>query len=176
MIAIDLVFRLAAMLFLIRFFLQASGADFYNPLSQAVVKATDPIARPLRVLMRPYRNLDFASFTAAWLIGVLFFALLFLMQSQTPSVGIVVMGGLVRTLEIALQFYLFSIIIVALASFLAQGAYNPALALLNQLNEPLIAPLRKVIPPFGPLDICPMVVILIIFILQDALARWQWFI
>ena len=70
---IDLIFRLASLLFLVRFLLQASSADYYNSLSQAVVKATDKIANPLRKLIKPYKNFDFASIAIAYLFSVAFY-------------------------------------------------------------------------------------------------------
>ena len=75
-IILDFIFRLACLAFLVRFLLQAANADFYNPLSQAIVKATEPVCKPLRRLLRPFRNLDLASLLVAWLISVLFFVLL----------------------------------------------------------------------------------------------------
>ena len=169
---LDFVFRLAALLFLARFLLQASGADFYNPVSQAIVNATDPICRPLRAILRPIKRFDIASLFVAWLISMIFMALLVNWSAPgLAAVLTVLWAGLIRTLLVVTQFYLWTIIIVVIASFITQGTYHPALALLHQIIEPIMAPLRRVIPPLGPLDLTPMVVILIIYIIENMLRQ-----
>ena len=86
-IVLDFVFRLATLLFLMRFLLQASGADFYNPISQAVVKGTDFICKPMRLVIKSYGNIDFSSFLVAWLIGVIgVFAFTFVVYGSAPAI------------------------------------------------------------------------------------------
>ncbi len=171
-IILDFVFRLACLLFLIRFLLQASGADFYNPISQAVVKATDTVCKPLRLALRPFRNLDVASFVVAWLISVLsVVAFSYMIYSAAPGILAAMWAGLIKTLLVLMQFYKWTIIIIVIASFVAQGSFHPALQLLNQLLEPIIGPVRRVLPSLGPLDLSPMVVLLIIILVEDILMR-----
>jgi YggT family protein len=171
-IILDFVFRLAALLFLFRFLLQASGADFYNPISQAVVKATDTVCKPLRLLLKPLRNFDFASFFVAWLISLLsVIAFTYMQYNSAPAILPALWAGLIKTLLVLMQFYKWTIIIMVIASFVAQGSYHPALALLNQLVEPIMAPVRKVLPSLGPLDLSPMVVLLAIILIEDILMR-----
>ena len=172
LIVIQFVFSLATLLFLLRFLLQASGADFYNQISQAIVKATDVICRPLRTVLRPYRNFDLASLVVAWIISAISIALIFaLTSSAAPPVLSVLWVGLIRMLLVLTQFYFWAILIIVIASFVAQGAYHPALLLLQQLVDPIIAPVRRVLPTLGPLDLSPMVVILLIYIVEDILRR-----
>lgn len=171
-IVLDFVFRLACLLFLTRFLLQVCGADFYNPISQAVVKATDIVCKPLRRVLKPLRNIDFASFLMAWLVsvaGVVAFS--YLAFGTAPGAIAVAWAGLIKTLLVLLQFYKWTIIIIVVASFIAQGSYHPALALLNQLVDPIMAPVRKILPNLGPLDLSPMVVLLIIILIEDILIR-----
>ncbi len=171
-IILDFVFRLATLLFLARFLLQASRADFYNPISQAVVKASDTVCKPLRLLIKPFRNLDFASFIVAWLVSVLgVVAFTYLQYNSAPAIGPALWAGLIKTLMVLMQFYKWTIIIIVIASFIAQGSMHPALALLHQLVEPIMAPVRKILPSLGPLDLSPMVVLLAIILIEDILMR-----
>ncbi len=171
-IILQFVFHLACMLFLVRFLLQAAQADFYNPLSQAIVKGTDPLCRPLRKVLPSFRNLDFASIFFAWVIAAIgIYAMTYLNYGSPPTLLATAWVGLIRMLLVLMQFYQFTILIVVIASFLAQGSYHPALALLHQLLEPLLAPIRKVLPNFGPLDLSPLVLILIIFVVENMLAQ-----
>ena len=168
---LQFVFQLATLLFLARFVLQASGADFYNPLSQAIVKATDPVCKPLRAVAKPIGSFDLASLIVAWLISTLFIGIVVWLVDAPLNVAVILWGGVIQMLQVLTNFYFFSIIIVIIASFVAQGNYHPALALLHQLIEPLMAPFRRVIPPLGPLDLSPMLVILIIFVVQNMLRQ-----
>lgn len=171
-LVLDFVFRLAALLFVARFLLQASGADRFNPVSQAIVTATDVICKPLRRILPGIKKLDPASIIVAWLISVAFISLLvWLTSPQFFNFGSVMWSGLIRTLLIVTQFYLWSLIIVIIASFVAQGSYHPALGLLHQIVDPVMAPLRRIIPPLGPLDLSPMVAILVIYVIESLLRQ-----
>ncbi len=166
---LDFLFSLLALLFLLRFLLQATNADFYNPLSQAVVKASDVICKPLRMAIPSFRNFDFASLIVAWLVCVAAQAIM--NTGLLNAIGLLLWVGLIFMLQVLTNFFIFCIFILVLASFLAQGAYNPVLALFSQLVDPLIAPVRKILPTFGPIDFSPMVVLILIFLVQDMLRR-----
>jgi YggT family protein len=169
---LDTVFDVICFLFLARLILQASRADFYNPISQGIVKATDPILRPLRLLIPGYRNLDFSAFLIAWLIKVLAHTLSIGIQSQfMPSIAFLFGIGLFDTLRLLLTVYWFALIVVIVLSFIAPGSYHPAAALLTQVTEPILAPARKLIPPLGGLDFSPILVFMILILVRDYLLQ-----
>ena len=158
--------------FMARFLLQACRADFYNPISQGIVKATDPILRPLRTVLPAYRNFDLASFAAAWATSAL---MIFVLSLLAGSIGVnplqLITGSLLHLLLRFLDLFWWCILIVIIASFLAQGRYHPALQLLHQITEPILAPARRIIPPMGGLDFSPILVILLLGILQRILPQ-----
>ena len=80
---VTLVLRAAALIFLFRFMLQAVRASFYNPFSEGIVRITDPVLNPVRQVLKPYRNLDFASFALAWITHMLA-ALVFSLAAGAP--------------------------------------------------------------------------------------------
>jgi YggT family protein len=169
---IDTVFDVVCFLFLARLILQASRADFYNPISQGIVKATDPVLRPLRVIIPGYRNIDFASFIAAWLVKVLAYALVIGIQAQfTPGIGTLFAVGLYDTLRLLLTVYWFALIFVIVLSFIAPASYHPAAVLLHQVTEPILAPARRLIPPLGGLDFSPILVFMILILVRDYLLK-----
>jgi YggT family protein len=169
---VDTVFDVVSFLFLARLILQASRADFYNPISQGIVKATDPILRPMRIVIPGYRNIDFAAFIAAWLIKVLAYVLSLGIQSQfMPGVFSLFAIGLYDVLRLLLTVYWFALIIVIVLSFLAPGSYHPAAALLSQVTEPILAPARRLIPPLGGLDFSPILVFMILILIRDYLLK-----
>ncbi|MEM7098916.1 MAG: YggT family protein [Pseudomonadota bacterium] len=171
-IILQFVFHLACMLFIVRFLLQASQADFYNPISQAIVKATDPVCAPIRKILPGFKNLDFTSILVAWLVAAIgIYAVTYINYGSGPTLASAAWVGLIEMLMVLIQFYQFSLLIVVIASFLAQGSYHPALALLHQLMEPLLGPIRRILPSLGPLDLSPMVLFLIIIVVQNLLAQ-----
>ena len=158
--------------FMARFLLQACQADFYNPISQGIVKATDPILRPLRTVLPGYRNLDLASLAGAWATAALMHFVLGLIAGSIGSGPVQLMAGsLLHVLLRFLDLFWWSILIVIIASFVAQGRYHPALQLLQQITEPILAPARRIIPPMGGLDLSPILVILLLGILQRVLPQ-----
>ncbi|MEM7077306.1 MAG: YggT family protein [Pseudomonadota bacterium] len=170
---LDFVFRLGCILFLARFLLQACNADFYNPLSQAVVKATNPLCNPLRAILPNSGRWDVASLLVAWLVSVAFIGVLIGLSEQVFAPLTLLLGGLLRTALVLTQFYWWTILITIIASWITQGQYNPVIGLLNQLTEPLLAPVRRVLPNFGPLDLSPMLVLLGLIVLETLIRGVQ---
>ena len=163
---VDLIFRLATLLFLVRFLLQACKADFYNPISQAIAKGSDGLAAPLRKLLPKTGNYDLATLILAWLMSIIFMVLI----TQASLGAISYLGaGLIRLVSILIDFYWWSTLLLVIASFVSQGNYHPALSLLDELLSPLMTPLRNILPTAGPLDFSPMILILMLSIVQQAL-------
>ena len=163
---IDLVLRLATLLFLLRFLLQAADADRFNPLSQAVVKGSDPFAQPLRKLLPNLGRWDLASLLLAWAMGVLFVYIVTLGNADVVQALTI---GATRTALVWVQFYWWSILVVVVVSFINQGSFHPIVDLLELLLEPIIAPIRRVLPTMGPLDFSPMVALIFLSLLQETL-------
>lgn len=169
--AVRFILEVVTFVFVARFLLQACRVDFYNPISQGLVKATDPVLRPLRMVVPGYRNLDFAAFLAAVVVQiVLIMALYALAGAYVGSVGYIILSGLVQVLLLCLSIFWWAILIVIIAGWVAPGSYHPALALLQQITEPLLAPARSLLPAMGGLDFSPIVVFLILGVVQRLLA------
>ena len=154
---------------LLRFILQLIKADFYNPISQLVVKATNPPLIPLRRMVPSLGGTDTSSLVLAFVIQLALVYLMSLIGGISPlslNFGMVTVATIAGLLSILLNFYFFAGIIIVIASFIAPGSYSPALMLLNQLFEPMSRRIRQVIPPMGGLDFSIMVVFLGIYILK----------
>lgn len=171
-IFITFVLQVVGFIFLARFLLQACRVDFYNPISQGLIKATDPILKPIRLVLPGYRNLDFAAFLVAVLVQILLIvAIASLRNIYVGGTASIIGQGVMRTILEVLWILRWSIFIVIIASWIAPGNYHPALALLHQLCEPILAPARRLIPPLGGLDFSPLVVILALLLLESALPQ-----
>lgn len=154
--------------FVVRFLLQAAGADFYNPMSQGVVTITDPILKPLRALVPSVGRWDFASLLGAILLQGLFTYAIYSLAGIFPGIAVQIVDALFKVLEQILTAYWLFIIINIVASFVAPGSQHPALNLLQQIIEPVMAPARKLIPPFSGLDLSPMLVFIVLIITRDS--------
>jgi YggT family protein len=166
---VETLFDVVCFLFLARLILQASKADFYNPISQGVVRITDPVLVPLRILVPRFRNIDFAAFVAALLVKLIATAIVSgLSTGYMQPFGTLFVFSFIDVLRLILTFYLFGILLVVVLSFLNPGGgYHPAIALLGQVMEPVMAPARRVIPPFGGLDLSPILTLMVIELLRD---------
>ncbi len=157
------LFGLYIMAVLLRFLLQMVRADFYNPVCQILVKVTDPVLRPLRRVIPGLLGVDMA---AVVLLLLLKTAELFIIQ-QLAGVGGSVMGlfvlGIAQMVELTLNIFFFSILAQVILSWVNPTAnYNPVVALLHALNEPLIRPARRLLPAMSGLDLSPLLVIIVI--------------
>ncbi len=169
---VEFLLNIAAFLFALRFLLQAMRADFYNPISQAIVKVTDPVLKPLRMVLPGYRNIDFASLLSMVLVfAILHYTLQAITGSFAGSLWQMAVIGLFKALMLLLQILRWSILISIIASFVAQGNNHPALTLVYQLTEPVLAPARRMLPSLGGLDFSPILVFLLIGIIEQILPQ-----
>jgi len=166
---LSVLFGLYITAVLLRFLLQWARADFYNPLSQAIVKLTNPALRPLRRIIPGFGGIDVAAIVLLILLqltlGLIFLALGIPLSPPGmpfhPALPIW-LWTIAELVDLAFNVFIFSLIIQAVLSWVNPGHYNPVSSLLNRLNEPLLRPVHRVIPPFSGLDLSPLVVILLL--------------
>lgn len=146
------------LLVLLRFILQLVRADFYNPLSQFAVKATKPLLNPLRKVIPGLRGLDLASLVLAILIQLLLMALTLLLLGYgvVDLLPQLLIWSVIGVTALFLKVFFFALIASVILSWVAPGSYNPAAQLINQICEPLLTPIRRVLPSLGGLDISPI--------------------
>ncbi len=153
------VFGLYILAVLLRFLLQCARADFYNPLSQFLVKVTNPALQPLRRIIPGLRGVDMAAVVLLVLLELVLQGFTLWLSGTPVGLGRVLMRGVADLLALVFNVYIFSILIQALFSWINTGAYNPAQGLLYALNEPILKPLRRHIAPLGGIDLTPLIAI-----------------
>lgn len=169
---VTFLFRIISFLFVARFLLQACRVDFYNPLAQGFIKATDPVLQPLRKFLPGYRNLDVASLLAAILADVIMiFAIGALADQMMGTFLQILVSAIIAVALLIVRIFWWSILIVIVASFVAQGSYHPALNLLQQITEPILAPARRLLPAMGGLDFSPILVFLALGVVERILQQ-----
>jgi len=152
---------------MLRLFLQWSRADFYNPLSQAIVKLTNPVLRPLRRYIPAIGRVDTASVALVLVLQMLNLWLsLTVAGAAGAGFGGIFVLALAELLAKALYILMFAIFVQVVASWVAPGAYNPALSLVDSITYPLLKPLRSLLPPLGGLDLSPMVALILLQLAQ----------
>ncbi len=143
---------------LLRFILQLVRADFYNPLSQFIVRATKPLLNPLRRIISGFGGIDLASLVLAILIQLVLMILILMLMGY--GVGGFIMQLLIWSIiavtSLFLKVFFFALIISVILSWVAPGSYNPGAQLVNQICEPLLMPFRKLLPNLGGLDLSPI--------------------
>ena len=174
---IKTLFGIYEIIILLRFLMQMARADFYNPISQFVVKATSLPLKPLRRLIPGVAGMDMASLVLLLVVIIVELLLLSLVSTlPMPSAFGLVALALVELLKLTINVFLFSVIILAILSWVSPGGYNPVANLLFQITAPLMRPARRMLPPMGGLDLSPMLVIialyLLILLLVDPLQNW----
>lgn len=166
-LVVGTLFDVAIILLLLRLLLQLFRADFYNPLSQAVVRATS-FLDPLRKAMGARGGLDIATLVALVALKMAQVAVLSAMaHGSAPGVVYLLAFSGIELLSLLLKVFFWSIIASVVVSWLAPDGRSPATQLLWSLTEPLLAPARRLLPPLGGLDFSPIIVLLVINILDD---------
>ena len=160
------------LMLLLRFLLQIAHADFYNPMSQAIVLFTDPLVRPLRRVIPGYRGIDFSTLIASLFVQLgAIYGLIALYGASPPSLGALVAWAFVGNLLFVINIYYYAIIGSIIMSFVMMFSGNPTphplLQLVWQLTEPVMGPIRSVIPAICGLDFSPIVIFLGIQLLQN---------
>ncbi|MFD2230862.1 YggT family protein [Alkalimarinus sediminis] len=163
---INLVFGLYLLVVLLRFLFQLVRADFYNPISQFVLKATNPLLMPIRKVVPSIGSIDTSSLVLALAVQLLGALLTLLIVGAGIDPLMLVVWSLCLIVNLILQIYFFGLIITVIVSWIAPQSQNPAIALIHQLLAPVTNPIRKMLPDMGGIDISPIFVFFIIMVLK----------
>ena len=155
---------------LMRLVLQLSRADFYNPISQAVVKATSPLLMPLRKVIPSIGRIDTASLVLALLVQSAILLLIFLIAGVSVAPLHYVVYALAGVAYHLLDLYFWAMLISVILSWVAPGANHPGAMLVGQICEPLYRTCHRFIPSLGGLDLSPIFIFLAISVLKQFLA------
>ena len=154
---IDTVVSLYILAIILRFLFQWTRADFYNPISQFLVKITHPPLKILRRFVPAIGKIDTSSIVLALGIKILANFAILAIQGEVPSAGALVIYSFKEIVEIVFNIFVFAVFARAILSWFDPGNYNPASSLLQSLTEPLLGLCRKIIPDLGGIDLSPLV-------------------
>ena len=161
---IEILFRLYITVVMLRFLFQLLRVDFYNPISQAIVKVTNPPLRLLRRVIPSIGKIDTSSLLLMLALQYLSLILIVLIAGAHFLPVMLLFLSLVELLNHAFNIFIFSIIILAILSWVSSPyQQNPIAPLLEQLTRPVMRPMRRLVPPMGGIDLSPMIALIALF-------------
>jgi YggT family protein len=170
---IDILIGIYITIILLRFFLQYFRADFYNPLSQFVVKATDPLVKPLRKIVPGLGGIDVSTMLLAYLVTLLKFVFIYFLMGQFAfNILTLVLFCVLELIKSILMLFIFLILIRVILSWVSPGGHNPVLTVLGQISEPIVQKFRKFLPVTTGLDLAPMAATLALFFAYSSINYW----
>jgi len=159
---VSTLFDIYLWIVMLRIILQLVRADFYNPISQLIWQLTQPLLRPVQALLPKYRQWDLAAIGLLVVVAIAYIHI----AAAILGVGVGALASLwfaaLKIVVLALNLYTFGLFVQAILSWVGPGVSNPAGSILWSMNEPLLRPVRRVIPPMSGLDLSPLVVILLL--------------
>lgn len=159
---IQVVFGLYILMVMLRFLFQLVRADFYNPVSQAIVKITNPPLVLLRRFIPGLWGIDFASIVLLLTLQAAELALILSLRGVLPQpLGLAVLSA-AELLNLAIWILIITLFVRIIISWVSPGGYNPIIALLVSMTDPLMRPARRILPPISGLDLSPLVVFVVL--------------
>ena len=168
---IQTLFGLYLVAIMLRILLQLTRADFYNPVSQFLVKVTNPPLIPLRRVIPGFMGIDFAAVVLMIVIKMVEIFLIVLIKGVSVNFFGIVVLAIAELFRLLINVYFFTILIQVVLSWVNPGTYNPAVALLYSINEPLLGRARRMIPPISGFDLSPIVVIILLQLISILLVQ-----
>ena len=141
---------------LLRLLLQWVRADFYNPLSQFLIKITNPVLVPTRRLIPSIGKLDTASVVVMLLLELLQLVLINLLGQTEFGFQFLFLFAIRKLLITLLLTYFVLIIARVIVSWIANQSRHPLIPLIYQLTEPVLKPISKLLPQMGGIDLSPL--------------------
>jgi YggT family protein len=170
------VFYTVLIILIMRVWLQLVKADFYNPVSQFIVKVSNPLVVPLRRVVPGFGGIDFATVLLAYLVATLKFVVIPLINGGPIDIPTAMFLGLLYAIKETGMLLFIIMLVMAVMSWVVQG-YNPTQVVLNQLTEPFLRPIRRFVPNIGGLDLSMLVAFLLLnvvnILLGGAIPYWR---
>jgi YggT family protein len=151
---------------LLRFWMQAIRVRPPAAVGQFTFTLTDWLVRPMRRLVPGIGGYDWASLISAFLVVLLANSILFLAGWSGEAIFL---GALFRFLTWIIYGFMALLIIEAVFSWI--NPHAPLAPFVHALNDPLLRPIRRVIPPIGGIDLSVLVALILLQIAQYVLSR-----
>jgi len=159
---IDSLFSLYILAVMLRFLLQWCGADFYNPISQFLVKATHPPLKLLRRFVPSIGKIDTSSLVLVLALQMLADFSILLLKGVAISIGALTILSLTQLVSLLINIFIYAVFARAILSWINPGTFNAASSILHSLTEPLLDTCRRFIPDLGGIDLSPLAALMLL--------------
>lgn len=159
---IDTLCSLYILAVMLRFLLQWTQADFYNPISQFLVKITHPPLRIIRRFVPSVGRIDSSTLLLALVLQILANFAILAVKGVSISILALVILSFTDLLKMVLDIFVYAIFAGAILSWFAPGGYGGASSLLYNLTDPLLNVCRRVMPDLGGIDLSPLAALVLL--------------
>ena len=157
---VSTLFSLYILAVMLRFLLGAVRADFYNPVSQFLVRITNPLLVPMRKVIPSLGKFDTSALLLMLLLQMISLSIVFMLRGISISVVALLVTAVAELLLLLINIFMFSIIIQVILSWINPGSYNPVTAMLYSITSPIMRPIQRLVPPISGIDLSPLVAII----------------
>lgn len=154
----DTILGFFVLIVMLRFLLQLTKADFYNPISQFIVKVSNPPLAPMRRIIPNVFGIDLAVIILLIALEGLRLGLITTVLGHTPHFIGLFLLSVGELLKLAIYIVIFSIFIRAILSWFGSGNNQPFSILLKSFTDPILRPAQRLIPATTGLDLAPMII------------------
>ena len=166
---VDTLATIFVYLLLARFHLQWLRVPFRNPVGEFVLAATSWIVVPARRVIPGLAGLDLASLLLAWAVQALALWLLTAIVGSQPSALAIAAVAATELVRHSIHILIFAVFMQAAFSWINPDA--PMAPLFDLVTRHFLRPLRRFVPPIGSVDVTPLVLLLILYVLLIPLAH-----
>jgi len=159
---IDTLFSLYILAVLLRFLLQYCGSDFYNPISQFLIKVTHPPLKILRRFIPAVRKIDTASLVLVFALQMLADFSILLLKGVSIGIAALAILSITQLISLLINIFIYAVFARAILSWINPAGFDAASSILTSLTEPLLKTCRKFIPDMGGMDLSPLAVLLLL--------------
>ena len=160
---VDTIVAFFVFLLLARFHFQWLRVPFRNPVGEFVLATTSWLVMPARRVVPGLAGLDLPTLLLAWLLQALGLWAQAAMLGAEPGALTVAAIALVDLLRYSLYILVFAVIVQALLSWI--NPYTPLAPVFDALTRPFLRPLRRVVPLAGNIDLTPLILLVILYVL-----------
>ena len=167
------LFSLAMLLIAVRFLAQLCGVSGYNPVSMTLRRVTNVVVLPLSRLLPSGNRFSPGALVALMLIQVVFIALMFTLEGRLDAFNVLqaLIWAAMGCASLLASIIFYSVIAMIVVSFLAPQSSHPAVEFVWELTEPVMAPLRQILPPMGGLDFSPIILFIALNVIRVSLGH-----
>jgi len=157
---ISTLFSLYILTVMLRFILGAVRADFYNPVSQFLVRITNPLLLPMRRVIPSFRQYDTSALLLMLVLQLVSLVIVIMLRGVSVPFVTLLLVAIGELVILAFNVFIFAIVIQVILSWINPGNYNPINALLHSITRPVMGPIQRLIPPVSGIDLSPLIALI----------------